>query len=454
MIIVRRPRRTARREPEGFPQPGSLERAGRRAARSTSSRPRAGSADGRGAVEAAERGDGDAHRVPADPRRAPGDRRSPTRSTPSTPSSSSIGGGVSTAGELLLRPARQVAQEFTMRGLGTQDRDPHRPLRAPRPGVRGAALLARPGARGGCSADEDRLRVRPRRRPAARDGDRRRCSRRGHEPPTSAPPTTTPTSRCAVVRARCSSGEAERGVVVCGSGAGVSVAALQAPGHPRHGGPRPLHGRRSASATTTATCSASARASSGPAIAAELVQAFAGAAVHRRGAPRAAAGQGRRRSSATDFRQTSKGADMATEATVNERLAAITEPPGRAIWLDQIRRIADRTAASSQRLVDEDSLRGVTSNPAIFEKAILGSAGLRRADRAAGARGRRRPRDLPGDRDPGRAGGLRRPARRSTTRPTATTATSRSRSTPTSRSTPSARWSRRASTGGASTAPT
>ena len=33
----------------------------------------------------------------------------------------------------------------------------------------------------------------------------------------------------------------------------------------------------------------------------------------------------------------------------------------------------DRVRASSQRLVDEDSLRGVTSNPAIFEKAILGS---------------------------------------------------------------------------------
>ena len=34
----------------------------------------------------------------------------------------------------------------------------------------------------------------------------------------------------------------------------------------------------------------------------------------------------------------------------------------------------------------EDSLRGVTSNPAIFEKAILGSSRLRRADRRAGRR--------------------------------------------------------------------
>ena len=42
------------------------------------------------------------------------------------------------------------------------------------------------------------------------------------------------------------------------------------------------------------------------------------------------------------------------------------------MWLDQIRRgmIEDGELA---RMVEEDSLRGVTSNPAIFEKAILGS---------------------------------------------------------------------------------
>src|SRR3954467_3058095 len=58
-------------------------------------------------------------------------------------------------------------------------------------------------------------------------------------------------------------------------------------------------------------------------------------------------------------------------AAVNERLAAITEA-GTSIWLDQIRRTLI-TEGELQRLRDEDSLRGVTSNPAIFEKAILGS---------------------------------------------------------------------------------
>ncbi len=63
---------------------------------------------------------------------------------------------------------------------------------------------------------------------------------------------------------------------------------------------------------------------------------------------------------------------MSTSApAVNERLAALTEA-GTSIWLDQIRRTLI-TDGELQRLVDESSLRGVTSNPAIFEKAILGS---------------------------------------------------------------------------------
>jgi transaldolase/glucose-6-phosphate isomerase len=58
--------------------------------------------------------------------------------------------------------------------------------------------------------------------------------------------------------------------------------------------------------------------------------------------------------------------------SVNERLAALTAA-GTSVWLDQIRRgmIED---GELERMVAEDSLRGVTSNPAIFEKAILGSS--------------------------------------------------------------------------------
>jgi transaldolase len=45
---------------------------------------------------------------------------------------------------------------------------------------------------------------------------------------------------------------------------------------------------------------------------------------------------------------------------------------GQSIWLDDIRR-GMLTGGDLQRLVDEDGLRGVTSNPAIFDKAISGS---------------------------------------------------------------------------------
>ncbi|MBA3264324.1 MAG: bifunctional transaldolase/phosoglucose isomerase [Thermoleophilaceae bacterium] len=56
---------------------------------------------------------------------------------------------------------------------------------------------------------------------------------------------------------------------------------------------------------------------------------------------------------------------------VNSRLAALTAA-GTSVWLDQIRRSLI-TGGELERLMREDSLRGVTSNPAIFEKAILGS---------------------------------------------------------------------------------
>jgi transaldolase/glucose-6-phosphate isomerase len=62
---------------------------------------------------------------------------------------------------------------------------------------------------------------------------------------------------------------------------------------------------------------------------------------------------------------------MATAAQTNERLAALLEA-GTSPWLDQIKRSLIQQG-ELERLMREDSLRGVTSNPAIFEKAILGS---------------------------------------------------------------------------------
>ena len=62
---------------------------------------------------------------------------------------------------------------------------------------------------------------------------------------------------------------------------------------------------------------------------------------------------------------------MSVTVRANERLAALTAA-GTSAWLDQIRRSLIE-GGELQRLIDEMSLRGVTSNPSIFQKAILGS---------------------------------------------------------------------------------
>src|SRR5204863_720094 len=79
--------------------------------------------------------------------------------------------------------------------------------------------------------------------------------------------------------------------------------------------------------------------------------------------PRGRAGQEDAREGRSD--------DMTVTQGVNERLATLTSL-GTSVWLDQIRRSLIE-GGELQRLIDEYSLRGVTSNPAIFEKAILGS---------------------------------------------------------------------------------
>src|SRR3712207_6192954 len=56
---------------------------------------------------------------------------------------------------------------------------------------------------------------------------------------------------------------------------------------------------------------------------------------------------------------------------VNPRLAALVEA-GCSPWLDLLRRSLIESG-ELQRMIEEESLRGATSNPAIFEKAILGS---------------------------------------------------------------------------------
>jgi transaldolase/glucose-6-phosphate isomerase len=62
---------------------------------------------------------------------------------------------------------------------------------------------------------------------------------------------------------------------------------------------------------------------------------------------------------------------MSTATEVNPNLKRLTEA-GVSVWLDQIRRSLIE-GGELGRMVAEESLRGVTSNPSIFAKAILGS---------------------------------------------------------------------------------
>jgi transaldolase / glucose-6-phosphate isomerase len=61
-----------------------------------------------------------------------------------------------------------------------------------------------------------------------------------------------------------------------------------------------------------------------------------------------------------------------TGTTTKENPLRLAEAQGQAVWLDYIRR-SILTGGDLKRLVEEDGLSGVTSNPTIFEKAIAGS---------------------------------------------------------------------------------
>ena len=139
MIIAADVASDAPEHSERFPQPGSLEAlaSGRALDRLAEQR---GFEDGPAVVKAAKEGDEEAiaalrllgHRLGLGIANA---------INAFDPEVLAIGGGVSTAGDLLLEPAREVASRFVLPGVGT--RTEIRTARVgPRAGVHGAALLA------------------------------------------------------------------------------------------------------------------------------------------------------------------------------------------------------------------------------------------------------------------------------------------------------------------------
>ncbi len=126
-------------EADGFPQPGSLERlaAGTALDRLAAER---GLTDGRAAVDSARRGEAGGLEC----LRILGERLGigiANMVNALEPDVVAIGGGVSGAGELLLRPARETARRFILRGVGSRTE-----IRLARygaeAGVLGAALMA------------------------------------------------------------------------------------------------------------------------------------------------------------------------------------------------------------------------------------------------------------------------------------------------------------------------
>ena len=149
-----------------------------------------------------------------------------------------IGGGVSLAGDLLLVPAERTARRHTVPGAGMQTKI-RLARHGPQAGVLGAATVAaqewahEPGAETGrrtmriaCAFDHAGFPLKP--------VVLETLEAAGHEPidlgTYSTEPGRLPGHRARRAAEAVLDGRAERAVVVCGSGAGVAVAACKIPG--------------------------------------------------------------------------------------------------------------------------------------------------------------------------------------------------------------------------------
>lgn len=146
---------------------------------------------------------------------------------------------------------------------------------------------------------------------------------------------------------------AERGILLCGSGVGASMAANR------------IHGVRAGLCHDTYSAHQGVEHDNmnvlvlggrvvGIELARELIHAFVHASF---------TGEGRH------LRR------LAKMTALENRLRSL-QVFGQSVWLDYIRRSLI-TSGELRRLIDDDGLRGVASNPAIFEKAIAGSADYR-----------------------------------------------------------------------------
>src|SRR6516225_10166498 len=147
--------------------------------------------------------------------------------------------------------------------------------------------------------------------------------------------------------------KAERGIILCGSGVGASMAANRIPGI-RAGLCHDTYSAHQGVEHDDMNVLVLGGRIVGVELARELIHAFlnarfSGEARHRR--------------------------RLAKMTALENPLRAL-QVFGQSVWLDYIRRNLI-SSGELHRLIEEDGLRGVTSNPAIFEKAITGSSDYR-----------------------------------------------------------------------------
>ena len=143
---------------------------------------------------------------------------------------------------------------------------------------------------------------------------------------------------------------AERGIILCGSGVGVSIAANRIPGI-RAGLCHDTYSAHQGVEHDAMNVLVLGGRVVGIELARELVGTFLDA--HFTGEER-------------HLRRLAK-------VTALENPLRALQLFGQSVWLDYIRRTLI-TSGELRRLINEDGLRGVTSNPSIFEKAITGSS--------------------------------------------------------------------------------
>jgi transaldolase len=182
----------------------------------------------------------------------------------------------------------------------------------------------------------------------------------GHEPlllgPDTAPPEGIdyPLVAKAVADALDAT-DAERGVLVCGSGAGVTIAANKLPGIRAAYAADHYTGHQMVEHDHVNVLTLGARVM-GPEVAAEIVEAFVNAV------PSTEERHLRRLGEVLDFER---------ERSMNA--ATRLHDAGQSLWLDNITRalLASGTLA---RYIADLAVTGLTSNPTIFDKALTGSA--------------------------------------------------------------------------------